>query len=104
MLQNTRIVASIDLPKETFAEGGGVPNPSVLIVQRLTREDARLARAGALDEYEIFMAIPKKVGIDKRGNDVHVRTPEGLVVLDSKDKPIVDDDLPKVALDFEGWH
>ncbi len=38
LLQNTRIVASIDLPKEAFAEGGGVPNPSVLIVQRLTRE------------------------------------------------------------------
>ena len=43
LLCNTRIVASIDLPKETFAEGGGVPNPSVLIMQRLTREEAKLA-------------------------------------------------------------
>ena len=34
LLKNTRIVASVDLPKETFAEGGGVPNPSVLIVQK----------------------------------------------------------------------
>ena len=34
LLDNTRIVASIDLPKETFAEGGGVPNPSVLVLQR----------------------------------------------------------------------
>ena len=74
-------MASIDLPKETFAEGGGVPNPSVLIAQRLTREEARLAQAGALDEYQIFMAIPKKVGIDKRGNAVYVRTPDGFIVL-----------------------
>ena len=104
LVANTRIVASVDLPKETFAEGGGVPNPSVLIMQRLTREEIRLARAGALDEYEIFMSMPKKVGIDKRGNPVHVRTPEGLVVLDENNKPSVDDDLPKVVSDFEQWN
>ena len=104
LLDHARLVASIDLPKETFAEGGGVPNPSVLVLQRLTREDEKLVRAGALDEYEIFMAIPKKVGIDKRGNTVHVRTPEGFVILDDNEEPTRDDDLPKVALDFEAWH
>ena len=104
LLVNARLIASIDLPKETFAEGGGVPNPSVLIVQRFTREEARLAQAGALDEYESFMAIPKKVGIDKRGNAVHVRTAEGLIVLDGSDKPTIDDDLPKVVSAFKDWH
>lgn len=103
LLGSTRIVASIDLPKETFAEGGGVPNPSVLIMQRLTREEIKLAQAGALDEYEIFMSIPKKVGIDKRGNLVYVRTPEGSIVLDENNEPSVDDDLPKVVSDFEQW-
>ena len=104
LLHNTRIVASIDLPKETFAEGGGVPNPSVLIVQRLARGNAKLAAAGVLDEYEIFMSIPSKVGIDKRGNPVYVRTHEGLVVLDEDNKPTIDDDLPLVVSDFEEWH
>jgi len=104
LLRNTRIVASIDLPKETFAEGGGVPNPSVLIAQRLTREEARLAQAGALNEYQIFMAIPKKVGIDKRGNAVYVRTPDGFIVLDGNEKPTVDDDLPKIVSAFDEWH
>ena len=103
LLGSTRIVASIDLPKETFAEGGGVPNPTVLIMQRLTREEAKLAQSGVLDEYEIFMSIPKKVGIDKRGNLVHVRTPEGFVVLNENNEPSVDDDLPKVVSDFELW-
>ena len=104
LLSNARIVASIDLPKETFAAGGGVPNPSVLLLQRLTREDLKLAQAGALDAYHIFMAIPKRVGIDKRGNNVHVRTPDGLVVLDENDELTIDDDLPKVVSAFKEWH
>ena len=104
LLSNARIVASIDLPKETFAEGGGVPNPSVLLLQRLTREELKLAQAGALDAYNIFMAIPKRVGIDKRGNNVHVRTPDGLVVLDENDELTIDDDLPKVVSAFKEWH
>ena len=68
VIMNARVVASIDMPKETFAEGGGVPNPSVLILQRFTREESRLARASALNRYQIFMASPKAVGVDKRGN------------------------------------
>ena len=104
LLKNARLVVSIDLPKETFAEGGGVPNPSVLVLQRLTREEEKLAQARALDEYEIFMAIPEKVGIDKRGNAVYLRTPEGFVILDENGKPTVDDDLPHVVSDFEEWH
>ena len=104
LLQHSRLVASVDLPKETFAEGGGVPNPSVLIVQRLTRDEIKLASKGALDEYEIFMAIPKKVGIDKRGNPVYLRTSRGLNIIDSHSKPIIDDELPYVAAAFHEWH
>ncbi len=104
LLGETRLVASIDLPKETFAEGGGVPNPSVLIVQRLTSEEVRLVRAKALDEYEVFMALPKTVGRDKRGNAVYHRTPEGHIVLDENGHPTKDDDLAVVASAFSDWH
>ena len=104
LLDSAQVIASIDLPKETFAEGGGVPNPSVLILRRFTQEEAKLKQADALDEYDIFMSIPNKVGIDQRGNPVHVRNPEGLLVLDENDKPTVDDDLPKVVSDFQRWH
>ena len=104
LLWNTRLVASIDLPKETFAEGGGVPNPSVLIAQRLTREEVKLARASVLDEYEVFMALPKTVGRDKRGNAVYLRTPEGHIVLGESGLPTKDDDLPDVVAAFSDWH
>ena len=104
LIGEARLVASVDLPKETFSEGGGVPNPSVLIVQRLTREEAKLARAHALDEYEIFMALPRTVGRDKRGNAVYHRTVEGHVVLDESGHPTKDDDLPLVVSAFNNWH
>lgn len=101
--RRARILASVDLPKETFAESGGVPNPSVLIVQRLTREELRLAEAGALQPNEIFMAIPKTVGRDKRGNPVYYMTPDGFEVLDDNDEPALDDELPLVATAFASW-
>ena len=104
LLENTRIVASVDLPKETFAESKGVPNPGVLIVQKLTLEERKLARSSALDGYHIFMALPKTVGIDKRGNPVYHRTPEGLVILDEENNPSLDDELPEVVFAFEEWH
>ncbi len=104
LFRRTRIIASIDLPKETFADSGGVPNPSVLFVQRLTREEIRLAEAGALEANEIFMAIPKTAGRDKRGSPIYYRTPEGLNVLDDNMDPTVDDDLPLVAEQFASWH
>ena len=103
LLENSRVVASIDLPKETFAEGRGVKNPSVLVVQRLTTSETRLARARAIEEYEIFMAIPEKVGRDQRGNPVYVRTLGGMIVLDNENRTMIDDDLPQVAEKFRAW-
>lgn len=103
LFKRTRILASVDLPKETFAASGGVPNPSVLFVQRLTREEMKLAEAGALEPNEIFMAIPQTAGRDKRGNPVYYRNPDGLELLDDDLEPIVDDALPLVARRFSQW-
>jgi type I restriction enzyme M protein len=103
LFRRTRIIASVDLPKETFADSGGVPNPSVLIAQRLTREEMKLAEAGAIEPNEIFMAIPKTAGRDKRGKPVYYRTPDGLEVLNDLLEPFIDDELPLVAAQFASW-
>ncbi len=103
LFRRTRIIASIDLPKETFADSGGVPNPSVLMVQRLTREEMKLAEAGAIEPNEIFMAIPRTAGRDKRGRPIYFRTPDGVHVLDTDLAAIVDDELPLVADEFVSW-
>ena len=102
LLGRARAIATVDLPKETFATSGGVPNPSVLVVKKLTSNEIKLAAANALD-YEIFMAIPKTAGIDKRGQPVYQRTPEGAEILDEKSDPIKDDEIELVAGSFLQW-
>ena len=103
IFRRLRLVASVDLPKETFADSGGVPNPSVLIMKRLTRSEIKLAEANVFNDYPVFMSIPKTVGRDKRGNPVYIRTPEGFTVMDDRGDPIKDDDLEIVAEAFNGW-
>ena len=103
LLQRAKIIASIDLPKETFAESGGVPNPSLLIIERLTDEEARLAEKGALDAYDIFMAIPKFAGINKRGQPIYRQTADGMDLLGDDFERQRNDDLPLVAERFQRW-
>jgi type I restriction enzyme M protein len=103
LFRTARPIASVDLPKETFAASGGVPNPSVLLVQRLSKEELRLSEKNALDPYDVFMAIPRTAGRDKRGNPIYYRTAEGFEVLDERNEPMLDDDLPLVAAAFEEW-
>ena len=49
------------------------------------------------------MAIPEKVGHDRRGNPVYVTTPDGEVEVDTNAKPVIDDHLPVVAQVFKEW-
>lgn len=103
LFRHSRIIASIDLPKETFADTGGVPNPSVLIVEKFSKEETKLTAAGAFEDYLIFMAVPKTAGKDKRGNPVYYKTPEGFEILDDNMEPLIDDELPAVAEHFRDW-
>jgi type I restriction enzyme M protein len=98
-----RFIASVDLPKATFADSGGVPNPSVLLVQRLTKEEIKLAEANAMDDYEVFMSIPRTAGRDKRGNPIYYRTPDGFEILNERQELTIDDELPLVATAFDAW-
>jgi hypothetical protein len=74
----------------------------VLVVKKLSSTEIRLAEANALD-YEVFMAIPKTAGIDKRGNPVYLRTPEGFELQDESLNPMVDDEISLVAGSFSRW-
>ena len=77
LLRKARIIASIDLPVETFQPHTGTQT-SVLLLQK--KPDAEIdfeKEAGRPREYEIFMAIPEAVGHDRRGNFLPLRTPEG---------------------------
>ncbi len=98
ILQKTRVIASIDLPAETFEPHTGTQT-SVLILQK--KRPYEVGKPD--DDYEIFMAIPEKVGHDRRGNPLYKMTPDGKKVVDENDKEIIDDDLPTVAEPFKKW-
>lgn len=101
LLSRARLVASIDLPKETFAANGGVNNPSVLILRKLSAEEIRqMSRNNYEESGDVFMAIPKTCGIDKRGKHIFLRHPDGLEMLDESGERIVDDQVSLVPEAF----
>ena len=97
ILKKTYIIASIDLPVETFEPHTGTQT-SILILRKKTPEQEKYS-----EDYEIFMAIPEKVGHDRRGNKVFKTTPEGDVELDEKGEKVIDDHLFLVAEMFKEW-
>lgn len=105
LLKRARVIASIDLPKETFAVSGGVNNPSVLILEKFSHEQVQRAGAGIFDENNmVFMSSPRTSGIDKRGKPVFLRHPNGQEILDKDGNRSVDDEISVVAERFSQWN
>jgi type I restriction enzyme M protein len=113
ILNNFKLLASVDLPVETFLPQVGV-QASLLFLQKKTEEEVNLALAGK-EDYDVFMAIAEKVGKDRRGNPIHVRDEDGAEILFQQIKRYlvrekeysriekvkrVDDDLPKISEEY----
>ena len=81
LIQNHRIIASIDLHQDTFQPRNGTQT-SVLILQKKTqaKKDAE-EKSGQMADYNIFMAMVEKIGHDKRGNPLFKRDKEGNEIL-----------------------
>ena len=123
ILKHARIVASIDLPTETFQPHTGTQT-SVLLIQKKTREEMVIEQAAERSNvYEVFMAIPRAVGHDRRGNPLFRRTPEGelierpephavfrhtsdgntIVETSTRQSRVIHNELPYVAQRFQEW-
>jgi len=122
ILQNTKILASIDLHPDTFQPHVSVQT-SVLILQRKTSEQMAIeTAAGQLSDYNVFMAVANHIGHDKRGNVTYVRDKFGNEIVEEIDentkeyedgKPIyrlqkarrkvVDDNTMQIAQAFRSW-
>jgi type I restriction enzyme M protein len=89
---------------------------SVLFLKRKTKEEIRAEDLGSKIEYPVFMAVAEKVGVDRRGNTLYKREPNGeeiVVEKESEEKirigdrvisrtlkrkeKIIDDDLPVIV-------
>jgi type I restriction enzyme M protein len=115
ILSNCDVLASIDLPVETFLPQVGV-QPSLLFLRKKTDEDKDAEALRVRPDQSVFMAIVDKVGKDRRGNVIYKRNPDGTdappkirterrpafrdgvdeMVEIHFEEPVVDDDLPDV--------
>lgn len=115
ILENFKILASVDLAVEAFLPQVGV-QASLLFLEKKTDLQRNIANEGS-EDYDVFMAIAEKLGKDRRGNPIYVRDEDGAeilfpttteyVVKDKEENPIVkarteklrklDDDLPMIV-------
>lgn len=120
ILDDCDVLASIDLPVETFLPQVGV-QPSLLFLRRKTAADRAAEEMRVRPDRPVFMAIVDRVGKDRRGNVIYKRNPDGTdasplirterrmaqrdgqeiaVEIPIEEQP-VDDELPDV---LEAWH
>ena len=104
LLRRTRIVASVGLPKTTFAASKGINNPTVLIAQKLNQHEAEQADAGVLQAtYNVFMSTPRTAGINSRAFPIYLRQPDGREMADDNGDRIRDDEVSGVVDAFSRW-
>lgn len=104
LIRHAKIIASVALPKETFGRNKGVNNPSVLIVQKFSHQEYLDAAKQIIDTRgSVFMSAPSTSGIDKRGNTVFLRHPNGECILDNDGERVPDDQIAMVPVAYEMW-
>ena len=117
ILCHTWVLASVDLPVETFIVEANVNIlTSLLFLKKKPPELITREAIGGAADYPIFMAVAEKVGFDRRGNTLYKRSPEGEEITEDekvletitvngrnvtrtlqRKKRIPDNDLPKIA-------
>jgi type I restriction enzyme M protein len=113
IMRECEVLASVDLPVEVFAAEANVNIlAGLLFLRRKSEKEKRIETLNGAREYTVFMAVAGKAGVDRHGNKLYKRTPDGeeIIVtnryvetirgqrriLDRKEK-IPDNDLPVIA-------
>lgn len=90
LLQETRILASIDLHPDTFQPSTSVQTSLLAFQRKSAAEIAVEAGSGTANDYDIFMAVADHIGHDKRGNITYVRDPDGNEILEEVEERVRD--------------
>ena len=118
ILRHFKLLASVDLPVETFLPQVGV-QASLLFLQKKTSAEALVPIEE--EDYDVFMAIVEKVGKDRRGVPIYEKDDDGAELLFPHTKEWIgytdsgrevvrrrserikhlDDDLPKVVESYK---
>lgn len=78
ILKKFKLIASVDLPVETFLPQVGV-QASLLFLQKKTEAEKLIDIEN--EDYDVFMAIVEQVGKDRRGVPVYERDDDGAEIL-----------------------
>jgi len=117
ILEHCWVLASVDLPVEPFIVEANLDIlTSLLFLKKKTREERIAERLNGPVDYPVFMAVAEKVGVDRRGNTLYKRSPDGEIILEEQEErkriringknhfatlkrkvPSIDNDLPEIA-------
>lgn len=116
ILANCQVLASVDLPVETFLPRTGTQTSVLILRRKAEQEKLAQSLSDQSEEYKIFMAIANTVGKDRRGKPIFKRDKEGREMVSPELYPqfrdssvidfhpfvepsgrILDDDLPAIA-------
>ncbi|UEL29466.1 N-6 DNA methylase [Pseudarthrobacter sp. L1SW] len=117
ILQQCWVLASVELPVETFIVDANVNIlTTLLFLKRKTLDEKISERLNGPVSYPVFMAVAEKVGFDRRGNDLYKRSPNGDLIMETyeeteyltikdvrrtrtvkRSRPVLDNDLPVIA-------
>lgn len=123
ILRHTWVLASVDLPVEVFVVEAKVNIlTSLLFLKKKSQREVQAADLGGKNDYPVFMAVAERVGVDRRGNTLYKRGPDGEEVLEEveeverirvnghfvtrslrRKKKKVDDDLPLIAEAYQAF-
>jgi len=123
ILRNAWVLACVEVPVEAFIVEANVGIlTSLLFLKKKTDTEMDAEAQGHVKVYPIFMAVAEKAGVDRRGNALHKRNPDGtekLVtrVYEEKVKtngeivtrqrkiiePEIDDDFPAIGDAYEAF-
>ncbi|PSL08140.1 type I restriction enzyme M protein [Haloactinopolyspora alba] len=120
ILQECWVLASVELPVETFIVDANVNIlTTLLFLKRKTLDEKINEKLNGSISYPVFMAVAEKVGFDRRGNDLYKRSPDGDLIMETyeeaeyltiggerrtrkvkRSRPVVDNDLPVIAAKY----
>ncbi len=96
LLQNTQVLSSIDLDKDTFQPRNGTQT-SVLFLRKKTGEEKQTEMlSNKMRRYPVFMAMAEKIGHDKRGNTIYKRDEEGNEIIIKHKEKVKDEESGKI--------
>lgn len=93
ILKHTEVKAIVDLPPDTFQPHTGT-KACLLILQRRIKP---LSDINDMSNSPVFIATPKWIGHDRRGNPVYKRNPDGTLSTE------ILTDMPDVASEFQHY-